>query len=320
VKQLTTSITIRTGSRLHCGLFSDSQPGGYRHQGIGMMIESPGFEITATLTSASAYQIYAPEEIRQRIERSLVELDQSLSSQDERRFLEFQVDKTIPLHCGFGAGTQLALAVGKLWAKFNQPELTTQQLARLLKRSQRSCIGTFGFDSGGMLIDRGIAEGEEIGQCRFRTSLPDSWRILLIRPPEIEGLSGEAETKAFQHLPELAPDRIKQLQRLLTTMQTKSNCFQTFSSALREYGLIVGESFAAVQGGCFSASVGQPIFDILSSHGLQGIAQSSWGPTIFGLCECFRQAEQLREVMLSNFPNLDVTITRLQNEETRISG
>ncbi len=320
MNQVSTPITIRTGSRLHCGLFSDSQPGGYRHQGMGMMIESPGFEITATLTSASVHQINAPEEIRQRIEKSLVKLDQNLLRPDERRFLEFQVDKTIPLHCGFGAGTQLALAIGKLWAWFNQPELTTQQLARFLKRSQRSCIGTFGFDSGGMLIDRGIAAGEQVGQCRFRTSLPDSWRILLVRPPEIEGISGEAEAKAFQHLPALAPERIKQLQRLLTIMQTKSDCFQTFSAALREYGLIVGESFAAVQGGCFSASIGQPIFELLSSYGLQGIAQSSWGPTIFGLCECSKQAEQLREIILNNYPKLDVAITRLHNEGARISG
>jgi len=320
VNQISTPITIRTGSRLHCGLFSDCQPGGYRHQGMGMMIESPGLQITATLTSALTNRINAPEEIRQRIERALAKLDQSLSQQDKRRFLEFQVDKTIPLHCGFGAGTQLALAVGKLWAWFNQPELTTQQLARLLKRSQRSCIGTFGFDSGGMLIDQGIAAGEDVGQCRFRTSLPDSWRILLVRPPELQGFSGETEAKAFQHLPELAPERIARLQQLLRIMQTKSDCFNTFSAALREYGLIVGESFAAVQGGCFSASIGQPVFDLLSSHGLQGIAQSSWGPTIFGLCESSRQAVQLREITLNNFPKLDVTITRLHNEGARISG
>ncbi len=320
MNQISTPVTIHTGSRLHCGLFSDSSPGGYRHQGMGMMIDSPGFEISATNTSASADRINAPEEIRQRIERALANLDQSLSRQDERRFLEFQVDKTIPLHCGFGAGTQLALAVGKLWAWFNQPELTTQQLARLLKRSQRSCIGTFGFDSGGMLIDQGIAAGEEVGQCRFRTSLPDSWRILLVRPPETEGISGEAETKAFQHLPELAPEQTNRLHHLLTIMQNKSDCFQSFSAAMREYGMIVGESFAAVQGGCFSAKIGQQIFDLLSSHGLQGVAQSSWGPTMFGLCESNQQAEMLRDVVIETFSNVDVNIARLHNEGTRISG
>ncbi len=318
MNQFSTTVTVRTGSRLHGGVFSDHRPGGYRHQGVGMMIDSPGFEMTASMISSTKHQIDAPKEYRQRIVYALEKLSHHYPEQNEKR-LHIQVDQVIPLHCGFGAGTQLALAVGKLWACFNQPELTTVQLARILNRSQRSCIGTFGFDFGGLLIDRGIAAGETVGDCRFQTALPDSWRILLIRPPELQGISGETETKAFKHLPGLAPAQIDQLQGLLNIMENQSDCFDAFSTALREYGLIVGESFAAVQGGCFSAQISQHVFDLLSENGLTGIAQSSWGPTMFGVCDCLTQAEYFKSIILEKFPRLDVEISRIRNEGARIS-
>ncbi len=312
-------VTIRTGSRLHCGLFSDSAPQGYRHQGMGLMIDSPGFHLTASITDSAEHYIDAEDEIYQRIQRVLIGLDRSSENQ-QTKHLEIRVEQTIPLHCGFGSGTQLALAVGHLWAWFNQPDLSTQQLARLLNRSRRSCIGTYGFDQGGMLIDRGIAAGESVGKCRFRTSLPESWRILLVRPLKLQGFSGESETEAFQQLPEIAASQVDRLQHLLTVMETRPDCFNKFSAALREYGMIVGESFAAVQGGCFSAKIGQQIFDLLSSHGLQGIAQSSWGPTMFGLCENLSQAEELKESVHHQFPELEIQIARLKNDGTKITG
>ncbi len=319
MKCMASSFTLRTGSRLHCGLFSDNRPGGYRHQGIGFMIDSPGFVISAAITPTSGNQIHAPTEFYPRIENILTKLDRSVSHQGERRFLEIRVESTVPLHCGFGAGTQLALAIGKLWSLFNQPELITQQLARILKRSQRSCIGTYGFDMGGMLIDRGIAPGKEIGECRFRASLPEHWRFLLVRPPEVKGISGEEEIKAFHHLPGLNPEKIDQLQQLLTIMQSKPDCFRTLSSAIREYGLIVGESFAPIQGDVFSTKFGKKVFDLLSEDGLQGIAQSSWGPTIFGLCEDSGQAATLRQSVLGHFPEAIVTIACPKNTGVEVS-
>ena len=320
MNRMASFFTIHTGSRLHCGLFSDNRPGGYRHQGLGFMIDSPGFDISAAITSAPGNRIHAPTEFYPRIENILMKLDRSACHQSERRFLEIRVEKSVPLHCGFGAGTQLALAIGKLWSLFNRPEWVTQQIARILRRSQRSCVGTYGFDRGGMLIDRGIAPGEEIGQCRFRVSLPDRWRFLLVRTPEVKGISGEEEIKAFRHLPELKFEKIDQLRNLLTIVQSKPGCFSTLSSAIREYGLIVGESFAPIQGGIFSTKFGRKVFDLLTENGLRGIAQSSWGPTIFGLCEDADQAETLKQIVLGHFSEAAVTIACPKNTGAEISG
>lgn len=304
-------IILRTGSRLHCGLFSDPSAKGNAFQGMGMMVDSPGYQIAASciVDTDRGHQIEAEDEIRERIELFLNRLDENFGNPTGRH-LVIRVINSIPLHCGFGSGTQLALAVGKIWAWFHQQELSTLQIARVLNRGKRSCIGTFGFDQGGMLIDHGHAPGESFGTCHSRILLPESWRILLIRPLGVQGVSGESETKAFEQLPEIAPKQVERLEQLLKIMKEQSSCFASYSAAIREYGKIVGESFASIQDGCFTAPVCHEIFNFLTEHGLQGIAQSSWGPTMFAICETAQQAEEIKKRICSEFSDLDVSIAR----------
>ena len=312
------SIVIKTGSRLHCGLFSDPRPDGFAFQGLGLLIDSPGYQIEASVISPdntehqTEHQIIATGDIQKRISRSLNKLSQAFET-GSNKLLEVRVHQSLPQHCGFGSGTQLALAVGRLWAWFNRPELTTEQIAKTLNRGQRSCIGTFGFDRGGLLIDRGVRSDDKWGQCRYQTSLPDQWRILLIRPLGVQGISGQNEAIAFEQLPKLTVDQVERLQTLLTIMEEQTHSYKPFCEALREYGIIVGESFASVQSGCFTAPICHEIFNFLSAQGLQGIAQSSWGPTMFGVCESQSQSIQLQKLIQVQFPSVDVRIARPKN-------
>ena len=61
----------------------------------------------------------------------------------------------IPAHSGLGSGTQLALSVGYLIAKFNKLKLDINQLAFSLKEVRRSGIGIESFKNGGFNVDAG---------------------------------------------------------------------------------------------------------------------------------------------------------------------
>src|SRR5262245_28760283 len=91
--------TIRTGSRLHFGLFD------LRHfGGVGMMIEEPAVAVTARKESAwSISGLSQP--------RTQFVVDRLTASSPDLPPMHIDVDAAPPEHSGFGSGTQITLAV-----------------------------------------------------------------------------------------------------------------------------------------------------------------------------------------------------------------
>jgi predicted sugar kinase len=67
--------------------------------------------------------------------------------------------------------------------------------------------------------------------------------------------------------------------------------FQAFSESLVEFGRKVGECFAAQQGGVYASPRAGTVVELLLRHGVRGIAQSSWGPTLCAVAENAFHAE-----------------------------
>src|SRR5262245_58969186 len=109
-------IRVRTGSRLHFGLFSvpsndagswlnqEGQPTIPRRQfgGVGLMIEKPGIELT--VKESSTWSAEGPS--AERALRFGREFCERLRSEREFRI---QLISGIQEHAGLGGGTQLAL-------------------------------------------------------------------------------------------------------------------------------------------------------------------------------------------------------------------
>jgi beta-RFAP synthase len=68
---------------------------------------------------------------------------------------------------------------------------------------------------------------------------------------------------------------------------------KTFGGALSQIQNVVGDYFAAAQGGRFSSSPSSQCIEYMLKNGAFGAGQSSWGPTVYGLVEGERQAEKL---------------------------
>ncbi|WP_207396654.1 hypothetical protein [Bremerella alba] len=283
------------GARLHFGLLAfDSDEASFG--GVGVMIDRPGLEVHAS----EAEQFTATGPLAERIEAfaNLWQRATDLNLPAVRMATRGQLRD----HVGLGCGTQLGLAVGTLLSKladFPLPDIQT--LAATVDRAKRSAIGCYGFLEGGFLFETGH-HAETFPQLTYRADLPPAWRFVLATQHEVHGRHGEDEEEGFRQLaPVPAPTtaRLRQLIEGEMIPGLESADVRRFGESFYEYGCLAGDCYASLQGGRYANPTCTDLVQRMRSFGISGVGQSSWGPTIFGLCEDGRQAEalctQLRE-------------------------
>ncbi len=223
-------------------------------------------------------------------------------------------------HTGLGTGTQLALAIAKAIrtacdlpdlrraADSNVPSpppaqrnsggegrvrggkflsaarLTLPELALAMGRGRRSAIGSYGFQSGGLILETGHDATGNLGKLQQRISVPTDWRIILITPRAEHGCHGRLESEAFAQLGTMSQTTSNRLLELATCRILPAalrNDPATFDQAVYQYGLLAGECFTPVQGGPFASTATTRRVEALRHLGIHGVGQSSWGPTLF---------------------------------------
>ncbi len=329
------SVRVCTGSRLHFGLLAPWDAAGRRHGGVGMMVDRPRLELEARL---------APEtSVRGPLARRVEEVLSSLESDGRvSSGIEVEVISAPPEHSGLGAGTQLSLATARAVSELlGRPTADACELARWTSRGKRSAIGTHGFAVGGFLVDGGHATAlpadgpggsspssplqSGIAPLLARFEVPESWRVLIAIPPRERGLSGGAERDAFEKLDargDAGLARRDELCRrvLLSLLPAVAECdFVSFSRALWELQVRVGEIFAEVQGGVFASDRVEALISYLRKTGIEGVGQSSWGPAVFAFVQDPQRATGLATDIATRFdlaPS-DIVVARALNSGAR---
>jgi beta-ribofuranosylaminobenzene 5'-phosphate synthase len=304
------TVVVRTGARLHFGLWGINAPAGRQFGGVGMMVSEPGFEIVARVAPSDRVRAATPE-VATRVEQFVTRLRQLCP---ELPPLLLEIDEEITSHQGLGSGTQLALAVAAATLRLAGEPFRPAEWAHPLGRGERSSIGVHGFESGGFLIEAGQLPGDRIGELIGRTKVSDDWRFVLLAPPATVGLSGFAERSAFQQLPPMSDDTTSSLQRIAVEVWLPAMIagdFPKASAAMWEYGQQAGDYFRAVQGGVFASPRMAELAVQLRGAGMTGIAQTSWGPTLAVLCRDEDRAHELRDRLLADaaWQDLSVQIT-----------
>jgi beta-ribofuranosylaminobenzene 5'-phosphate synthase len=313
-------VVVTTGARLHFGPLAVHAQEGRSFGGVGLMIDAPETEVVIERAERDDIQ---GEDARERISQILMRFRSASEAALPR--CRIAVARSAPRHTGLGSGTQLALAVAKgLSLLAGESDVAPVELARRTGRGGRSAIGTHGFLHGGFLVDAGIAStATPLGELAARESCPDDWRFLLVTPL-VEGLSGNAEQQAFGTLPPMNRDTTAELCRIILTAwlpAVRAADFPTFCQALDEFGRIVGEYFAPVQGGVFAHPRMASLAAGLHTSGIHGIAQSSWGPTIAIACSSESSAARL-QVELSggrDWSNCQLRVVRPLNVGARVA-
>ncbi len=316
------SVRVITGARIHLGLLPDDPRAQRRFGGAGLMVHRPGFDLT--VSRARNFSCTGTPTTRDRIWKLVQLIVRShLPPGSLTDAVAVTVAGEIPAHVGLGSGTQLSLAIAQALARLAGVPAPDPVLGYRLGRGARSLLGIFGFAQGGMLIDAARSPEDAIFEPTARIPFPEEWRLLLITPAGTRGLSGSDELNAFERLPPMSRmtgDRLRHIlwDELLPAVREAN--FDRASSALWRFGLGVGESFAAVQGGTYASPLLGQLVERVRSRGVEGVGQSSWGPTLFALCENATHAEAIRSQLLEDslFAGSQLTIAKPLNEGAKI--
>lgn len=303
----TPGVEVVAPSRLHFGMFSFGRSDRRQYGGVGTMVDRPGLRLR--ITAAGEFAVRGPLAARaQTVAERLAEAWRL----DHLPACLIDVEAAPPDHVGLGTGTQLALAVtAGLNAWHGEPPLDAARLAALAGRGDRSAIGTYGFTRGGLLVEAGKLPGEALSPLEHRVELPAAWRFALICPTAERGLSGEAERRAFREMPAVPAETTERLRREVAVEllpAAEAGDFDRFSRSLYRFGREAGSCFAARQGGPFASGPIAELVATMRAAGIEGVGQSSWGPTVFALLRDEDAARQFVETLARQVPP-DATIT-----------
>lgn len=288
------SVEVIAPSRLHLG-FLDMEGGlGRKFASLGITLDGPRTHLTAT--PAATTTVCGPSS-----ERALKVLARLSAELGLSQPVNLTIHQAIAEHVGLGSGTQMSLAVGIALSRLAGKDTTPRQIANVLDRGARSGIGIAGFETGGVILDGGRANASsetktDVPPVLSRLPFPDDWRVILISDDQFQGLSGAAEIEGFKTLPPFPADLAGRLcrltiMRILPALAEKD--LPGFGSGVTELQSIMGDHFAASQGGRFTSPNVAEVLSWFQSQGVHGIGQSSWGPTGFALVPSQIDAENL---------------------------
>ncbi len=294
-----TPIYIEAPARLHLG-FLDLDGGlGRRFGSVGLtlndiatkIIVRPANEIKVSGDPAGRVQKYAEQFIAYK----------GLSGGCELEVVEQIVD-----HSGLGSGTQLAIAVGTAIAKLHKLKCSSADIAVCLRRGARSGIGIGAFDHGGFLVDAGRNANSHVPPIISRLEFPSNWRAILVFDHAQRGLHGQDEDASFATLPAFSAETAANLCHRVVMQILPAICeknIQVFNQGIYELQKCIGEYFASAQGGRYTSQSVAEANAYLESLGVQGVGQSSWGPTGFAFVDSETKAHTLLRKLQAKFEN-----------------
>ena len=291
------SVVVTAASRLHFGMFSFGQANVRQFGGVGVMIASPGVRVSFRPCEHFAVAGLHVERARRFSEMVIASLRQKGAVAEGEPKGELNVERAPREHVGLGLGTQLGLSIAAaICAAYGLPKPPAEELAQLVGRGARSAIGTHGFDRGGLLVEAGKRTADEISPLLARLEIPAEWRFLLIMPTHKTGLAGSDEQSAFSGLPAVplsTTDRLLREAMLHLLPAAATGDFGEFSASLYRFGHLAGSCFAAEQGGPFASQRTAELVARLRRIGIEGVGQSSWGPTVFAVCRSEDESRRL---------------------------
>lgn len=305
-------IEVRTPCRLHFGLLAFSHDESRQFGGVGVMVQRP--DIVVRVEEANEFTATGPM-----AERALKYAQTFADRTGTANGAAIQVERAPRSHTGLGTGTQLGMAVGRAMAELiGRDDVDANELAHLVGRGERSAIGVHGFFHGGLIVEGGKLDPDAISPLLVHQAFPEDWRIVLISPQRLEGISGDRERKAFGRMPAVPVDRTAEMCRLvmlgLLPAMIESD-IDDFGESLFQLQQEVGRCFKSQQGGIYADPMLEQIIHFIRDRGVRGVGQSSWGPTLYAVTKDEAAAKKLVAELRIQFALADdeLLITRADN-------
>jgi beta-RFAP synthase len=279
------AVIVEAPARLHLGFLDPGASLGRRFGSLGLVIDGIATVVTLARETGLKRNVVEADDVNiRRIADHLATL-QCETGRDEP--LRVQLHQSSAVHAGFGSGTQLALAVGRGFAALHGLTPSTQSLAALLGRGERSGIGVAAFDEGGLLLDAGRTASGAPAPLIARLAIPEKWRVVLVMDPHMVGLCGEAERAAMSNLPPF-PQQLAASLCHEVLMQVLPGALEhdikAFAHGVNEIQNTIGSYFAPHQNdSMYTSPRVQRALEWIAGETTAAIGQSSWGPTGFAI-------------------------------------
>ncbi|HXS45640.1 MAG TPA: beta-ribofuranosylaminobenzene 5'-phosphate synthase family protein [Solirubrobacteraceae bacterium] len=271
-------VRVEAPARLHMGMLAVAGEGARRFGGLGASVSRPA----VVLEAQPADELSAEGADA---ERALMFAQRCHEALGLAGGAHLRVVEAIPAHVGLGSGTKLALAVARALAALHGRTVEAPELARAVGRAARSAVGMWTFALGGLVVEGGVRR-DVAGPAPLlaRYPVPEEWRAVLVVPRPEPGLSGVAEEEAFRRLVPSAERSAAIAELVLTSLLPAlvERDLEEFGAALTRVQRLVGDAFAAVQGGRFHPRA-SALVEALLRGGAAGAGQSSWGPAVYGV-------------------------------------
>ncbi|MEX0794066.1 MAG: hypothetical protein WD045_13095 [Pirellulaceae bacterium] len=298
-------IAVRVASRIHFGLLSFGASADTLYGGAGIMVNDPWLEVQARPSGAFQAEGSHAERINGVADTWSTYFGTLLPP------LIVQTAGSMRDHVGLGFGTQLGLAVAKLLSHVAGIDAALPQLVASAARGRRSAVGSHGFAQGGFLYEQGQSLEGEFPPLAYQRPLPEEWRIVLATQRGVRGCHGEQENQGFSALPPVPAEVTQRLKGLIEEGMIPAleaaDC-QAFGAAVTEYGYVAGGCYLPIQPERYAGPICCRLVEQMRGLGIAGVGQSSWGPTIFGICASAEQAESAAEALRQDWSAQEMEI------------
>ncbi len=286
---------IKTPSRLHFGIIDLSRTYQREYGALGVSLKG-GYKIEIESIGEKDIKVVGDEK-----EKSIVRDVYSTLAENYDLSCGFEVNiiESVPSHVGLGSTTQITLGAGYGMLKAAGKEIKVPKLASMLDRARYSAIGTYGFRSGGFILEGGKTKEQKLSPLLFRSEVPEDWRFLIICPKSNKGYDEKEERPIMDELKveKKYPEKISHniLMGMLPALVDED--IRAFGKHLTRIQELVGRSFSGYQEGTYNPAVSEIVESLKEET--YGAGQSSWGPTAYGLVK----EDELKKVKKKVLPN-----------------
>lgn len=278
----TERVRVETPARLHVGFLNLSEERKRLYGGIGVGVDAP----RAVVEAERAGEVHASDDSE--LVRRAVD---TLGVEGARVSFE----RRIPRHVGLGSGTQHALAVLHAVGAVYGVEPTHEDV-RELGRGVRSGVGVGVFEHGGFVVDSGHPASEPHGErtvpeIASHHPLPSDWRFVVVTPRsgKYKGSHGDEEKQLMNEVVENADasvtDEVARTVFSSVLPGVAEDDLSTFGEGVRRVESLNGRwySDAQTQESEYAEISKRLVKDLRGHDAVEGVGQSSWGPTVYGV-------------------------------------
>ncbi len=317
-------INVVSPSRLHLTLIDLNAEIGRVDGGVGITLESPSLEISAS--EADTVEVVGSSLLAGRM------LKAAKAVLPEGKGIRILIKRDLPDHVGLGSGTQAALSVAAAINEIYGLGKSVRELAVAVGRGGTSGIGVAAFENGGFIVDGGhkfkekgafspsAASKMPPGPVLFRRAFPD-WNIVLAIP-NTKGVHDAEEVDIFKKVCPIPLAEVQEISHVILMQMLPAlieediesfgravNHFQTAGFKKREVELQP-----------------KPVLDAMrymQDNGASGSGVSSFGPVVYGIVGSSGDARKLQkdvQSMLDESLGGEVLLTKGRNRGADIFG